>query len=78
MNYFKGLRFPFTSITVSPSCSFSGLTILGDYMTAWHTFNNILKNQTMFEWSALIVAFSVAIWGAVSFCQMAFFGGKNE
>ena len=74
----KGFVFPLPLITVSPSCSFSGLTTLGDIMTAWHTFNDILNNQTMFEWSSLIVAFSVAIWGAVTFCQMAFFGGKKD
>lgn len=74
----KGFRFPFTSIIVSPSCSFSGLTALGDFMNAFQTFNNILKSQTMFEWSVLISTLTFAIFCSIEFCQMALYGGKNE
>lgn len=47
-------------------------------MNVFQTFNNILKSQTMFEWSALISTLTFVIFCSIEFCQMAFFGGKKN
>ena len=66
--FLSGWCFPF----VFPPTNF------GDNMNLLSNFNNVLKNQFLFEWFAFGGVYSIAIVFTVDFLKSALFGGKNE